>query len=160
MPNDVWHEFSRVCGTFKERQGWHPCQMPESLLTRIIAVSSNPGDCVLDPFSGSGTTAAAACQLARNYVGVEISDKYVENTEKRLAGLKKQSQCVDSSLFFNSAELNELKRLLSDMERPLKEIADDENLLELFTNQFAIRMNNQKRYSAAEIAATLGSLTD
>ena len=92
MPNDVWDEFSRVCGTFKERQGWHPCQMPESLLTRIIAVSSNPGDCVLDPFSGSGTTAAAAIRLGRNYVGVEISEKYVENSNELLAQLKKQQQ--------------------------------------------------------------------
>ena len=45
---DTWY-FPRVCGTFKERQGWHPCQMPESLLSRIVTVSSNRGDCVLDP---------------------------------------------------------------------------------------------------------------
>ena len=90
MPDDVWDEFSRVCGTFKERTGWHPCQMPESLLKRIIAVSSNPGDCVLDPFSGSGTTAAAAYQSGRNYIGIEISENYVENSDNRLAQLKKQ----------------------------------------------------------------------
>ena len=160
MPNDVWDEFSRVCGTFKERTGWHPCQMPESLLKRIIAVSSNPEDCVLDPFSGSGTTAAVAYQLNRNYVGVEISQKYVENTEKRLAELKKQSACRQSNLFFNTAELNELKRLLSDIKRPLKEIAADKNLLELFTNQFAVRMNNQKRYNSKEIVTALEDLAD
>jgi len=90
MPNDVWNEFPRVCGTFKERQGWHPCQMPESLLRRIIAVSSNQGDCILDPFSGSGTTAAAAYQLARDYVGIEVSEEYVKNTNERLEQLKKQ----------------------------------------------------------------------
>jgi len=90
MPDDVWNGYPRVCGTFKEREGWHPCQMPENLLKRIITVSSNPGDCVLDPFSGSGTTAAAAYQLGRNYVGIEISGQYVENTNKRLAELKKQ----------------------------------------------------------------------
>ena len=60
MPDDVWDEYPRVCGTFKERTGWHPCQMPENLLKRIIAVSSKRRDGVLDPFSGSGTTAAAA----------------------------------------------------------------------------------------------------
>jgi len=90
MPNDVWTGYSRVCGTFKERTGWHPCQMPENLLKRIIAVSSNPGDCVLDPFSGSGTTAAAAYQLGRNYVAIDISEKYVENTKERLTELKKR----------------------------------------------------------------------
>ena len=160
MPNDVWDEFPRVCGTFKERQGWHPCQMPESLLKRTIAVSSNPGDWVLDPFSGSATTAAAAYQLGRNYVGVEISEKYVENSNERLAELKKQSARRRTNLFFNTAELNELKRLLSDIKRPLKEIAADKKLLELFTNQFAVRMNNQKRYNNKEIMTALEDLAD
>jgi len=160
MPNDVWDEFPRVCGTFKERQGWHPCQMPESLLKRIIAVSSNTGDCVLDPFSGSATTAAVAYQLGRNYVSVEISEKYVENSNERLAELKEQSACRRTNLFFNTAELNELKRLLSDIKRPLKEITADKNLLELFTNQFAVRMNNQKRYNSKEIMTALEDLAD
>ncbi len=157
MPNDVWDEFPRVCGTFKERQGWHPCQMPESLLTRITAVSSNPGDCVLDPFSGSGTTTAVAYQSGRNYVGVEISQKYVENTEKRLAELKKQQF---SNLFLNAAELNELKRLSTDTKIPLREITADKKLLKQFTNQFAVRMNNQKQYGTKQIMTALEDLAD
>src|SRR5947209_8508762 len=52
---DTWY-FPRVCGTFKERAGWHGCQMPEQLLGRIIRACSNRGDVVLDPFAGSGTT--------------------------------------------------------------------------------------------------------
>jgi len=152
MPDDVWDEYPRVCGTFKERTGWHPCQMPENLLKRIIAVSSNPRGCVLDPFIGSGTTAAVAYQLGRNYTAVEISEEYVENAKKRLAQLKKQ-HC--GNLSFKPTELNELKRLLSDMERDAKEIAADKNLLVLFTNQFAVRMNNQKRYSTEEVATAL-----
>ncbi len=157
MPDDVWDEFSRVCGTFKERTGWHPCQMPQNLLKRIIAVSSNPADCVLDPFSGSGTTAAAAYQLGRNYVGVEISKSYVEKAQKRLADLKNRCQ---SGLFPSPIEMSELKRLLSDMERPAGEIAADENLLELFTNQFAVRLNGQKRYSREEITTALEDIAD
>lgn len=157
MPDDVWDEYPRVCGTFKERTGWHPCQMPESLLKRIIAVSSNPGDCALDPFSGSGTTATAAYQLNRNYVGVEISKKYVENTNKRLAELKNQQS---SNLFLNTTELNEVKRLLSDIKKPAKEITANKDLLRLFADQFAVRMNNQKRYRKAEIAAALEDIAD
>ena len=157
MPDDIWNGYPRVCGTFKERTGWHPCQMPENLLKRTIAVSSNPGDCVLDPFSGSGTTAAAAYQLGRNYVGVEISQSYAEKAKKRLARLKNQQH---SNLFLNRTELNELKRLLSDMERPAEEIAVDKNLLELFTNQFAVRMNNQKCYSPEKIVTALRDLAD
>jgi len=155
MPDDVWSQYSRVCGTFKERTGWHPCQMPESLLKRIIAASSNPGDCVLDPFSGSGTTTTAAYQWNRNYVAAEISQRYVENAKKRLADLKSLHR---SNLFFNLTELGELKRLLSDMEMPAKEIAADRDLLQLFTNQFTVRMNNGKQYKTEEMVTALKDL--
>jgi len=157
MPDDVWDEYSRVCGTFRERTGWHPCQMPESLLKRIIAVSSNAGDCVLDPFSGSGTTAATAAQSGRNYVGVEISKSYVEKAKKRLADLKNQKP---GNLLLKPTELSELKQLLSDMESPAEKIAEDKKLLELFTNQFSVRMNNQKRYRTEEIVTALKDLAD
>jgi site-specific DNA-methyltransferase (adenine-specific) len=84
LPDDVW-SFSRVCGTFKERVSWHPCQMPERLLERIVKVSSSPGDVVLDPFSGSGTTCAVAARLGRKYVGIDLSESYVSNATERIA---------------------------------------------------------------------------
>ncbi len=155
MPDDVWNQDSRVCGTFKEREGWHPCQMPESLLKRIIAASSNPGDCVLDPFSGSGTTAAAACMLSRNYVGIEISEQYVDNSNKRLAELK-TTRC--GNLFFKAEELDEVKRLSRDIGKTPAEIVADKTLLKYFANQFAVRMDNRKRYSATEMATALEDL--
>jgi DNA modification methylase len=80
---DVWY-FPRVCGTFKERAGWHGCQMPEQLLGRIIKVSSNAGDLVLDPFSGSGTTLAVAKKLARRWLGFELSKSYADQALARL----------------------------------------------------------------------------
>jgi site-specific DNA-methyltransferase (adenine-specific) len=80
---DTWY-VSRVCGTFKERTG-HPCQMPEALLERIIRVASNPGDLVLDPFAGSGTTLVAAKRLGRRYLGIELSGEYADKVRKRLA---------------------------------------------------------------------------
>jgi hypothetical protein len=200
MPDDVWSGFPRVCGTFKERAGWHPCQMPESLLKRIIAASSNPGDCVLDPFSGSGTTAAAAYQLGRSHVGIEISEEYVENSNIRLAQLRQQrsrglflkhpdkntvsrvchSERSEEShslgLFetlrsaqgdtgeislerLNVYELDELKRLSIDIGRAPKEIVADKELMKLFANQFAVRMNNQKQYSTKVVATALKGLT-
>lgn len=84
LPDDVWDEFPRVCGTFKERAGFHGCQMPEALLMRIVMASSKPGDTVLDPFVGSGTTAVAAKRLGRKYVGIDLSQEYVEHIRKRL----------------------------------------------------------------------------
>ncbi len=83
LPDDTWDEFPRVCGTFKEREGWHGCQMPEGLLARIIRASSNPGDTVLDSFAGSGTTLATAAKLGRRFVGTDISDQYVEHCRSR-----------------------------------------------------------------------------
>lgn len=81
--SDTWY-VPRVCGTFKERAGWHGCQMPEQLLGRIIRASSNPGDVVLDPFAGSGTTLAVAKKLGRRYVGFELSNDYAERVRARI----------------------------------------------------------------------------
>ena len=101
MPDDVWGDFARVCGTFKERVGWHPCQMPEKLLERIIRVSSNEADWVLDPFSGSGTTMVVAHRMLRSYTGTDISEKYVKESQKRLDGSK--------GLLFEDSSINNSK---------------------------------------------------
>ncbi len=85
--DDVWC-FSRVAGTFRERQGWHGCQMPEQLLGRILRACSNMGDCVLDPFTGTGTTLVVAKKLGRQFVGFEVSDNYANEARKRLAATR------------------------------------------------------------------------
>lgn len=85
LPDDVW-QFSRVCGTFRERIKRHPCQMPEDLLQLIIKTSSEEGDLVLDPFGGTGTTAVVAKRLKRNFITMEISKEYYSNILKRLEG--------------------------------------------------------------------------
>ncbi len=85
--SDTWY-FSRVCGTFKERQGFHGCQMPEQLLGRIIRACSNEGEHVLDPFSGSATTLAVAKKLKRKYLGYELSEDYVKAGRLRLKAIE------------------------------------------------------------------------
>ena len=84
---DTWY-FPRVCGTFKERAGWHGCQMPEQLLGRIIRSTSNEGDVVLDPFGGSGTTLTVAKKLKRQFLGFELSEEYAARINKRLAAAR------------------------------------------------------------------------
>ena len=84
---DTWY-FPRVCGTFRERKGWHGCQMPEQLLGRIIRACSNEGELVLDPFGGSGTTLAVAKKLGRGYLGFELSAQYAAQIKQRLEGIK------------------------------------------------------------------------
>ncbi len=81
--DDTWY-FSRVCGTFKERAGWHGCQMPEQLLGRIIRACSNEGELVLDPFGGSGTTLVVAKKLNRRFLGFELSSDYAARIQSRL----------------------------------------------------------------------------
>jgi site-specific DNA-methyltransferase (adenine-specific) len=84
---DTWY-YPRVAGTFKERAGFHGCQMPEQLLGRIIRICSNENDLVLDPFSGSSTTLAVAKKLGRRYTGFEISKDYVKLGRRRLDSIK------------------------------------------------------------------------
>lgn len=81
--HDTWY-FARVAGTFKEREGFHGCQMPEQLLARIILASSRPQDLVLDPFGGSGTTLSVAKKLGRRWMGFELSEEYAKYIQQRL----------------------------------------------------------------------------
>jgi DNA modification methylase len=81
-PGDVW-EFSHVHYCNENRQN-HPTQKPEGLIERLILASSNEGELVLDPFSGSGTTLRVSQQLNRNCIGIEINPTYVEQTKARI----------------------------------------------------------------------------
>jgi DNA modification methylase len=72
---DVW-TISRVCGTFGERIEGVPTQLPSELVRRIVGVSSNPGDVVLDPFAGSGTVCAVAEEMGRSSIGIELNPEY------------------------------------------------------------------------------------
>lgn len=76
VPGNVW-EYSRVRFKMDEYEN-HPTQKPESLLERVIKASSNEGDLVLDPFSGSFSTGAVAKRLNRKFVGIEINEGYVK----------------------------------------------------------------------------------
>ncbi len=81
-PGNVW-EFSHVHYCNKNRKN-HPTQKPEGLYERIILASSNEGDLVLDPFSGSGTALRVCQNTGRNCIGIEINPDYVDMTRERL----------------------------------------------------------------------------
>ncbi|MYM55509.1 site-specific DNA-methyltransferase [Thalassovita mangrovi] len=67
----------------------HPTQKPESLLHRVILGTTNPGDVILDPFFGTGTTGAVAKMLGRDFIGIEREEAYRKVAEKRLAATRK-----------------------------------------------------------------------
>lgn len=66
----------------------HPTQKPEALLARVMMASTKPGDVVLDPFFGSGTTGAVAKRLGRHFVGIERQDEYIQAASERIAGIE------------------------------------------------------------------------
>ncbi len=84
---DTWY-FPRVAGTFKERAGFHGCQMPEQLLGRIIRACSNEDEIVVDPFSGSATTLRVAKKLGRNFFGFELSEDYAKRGMQRVEAVE------------------------------------------------------------------------
>lgn len=82
--DDVWTDLNAINPVARERLGY-PTQKPEALLERVIEESSNPGDIVLDPFCGCGTTIAAAQRLGRRWIGVDITHLAIGLIKHRLA---------------------------------------------------------------------------
>lgn len=84
VPGNVW-EFSRVRYRMSEYEQ-HPSQKPEALLERIIRASSNEGDTILDPFSGTFTTASVAKALNRRSISIELQEEYIKTGLRRVLG--------------------------------------------------------------------------
>lgn len=75
LVSDVWTDIHRI--RHNVRRDEHPCQLPIPLLERIVLMSTDPGDIVLDPFLGTGTTAIAAKTLGRHFIGIDLDPEYV-----------------------------------------------------------------------------------
>ncbi len=71
----------------KERERFHPTQKPVELFSYILRDYTKEGDLIFDPYLGSGTTAVACKELNRNYIGIEISQKYCDIAEKRIKSI-------------------------------------------------------------------------
>lgn len=82
LVSDVWTDIYRI--RHAKRRDEHPCQLPIHLLERLILMTTDEGDVVLDPFIGTGTAAVSAKRLARRYIGVDIDDKYVKISGENL----------------------------------------------------------------------------
>ena len=87
VPMDVWYgkHWGRIQGNNKERRPKHDNQLPETYLHRVIACSSNPGDTVLDPFLGSGTTGVVAHAMERHFIATGFSKENAEMAFERIA---------------------------------------------------------------------------
>ncbi|HLV66358.1 MAG TPA: site-specific DNA-methyltransferase [Polyangiaceae bacterium] len=87
---DVW-DISIVAPVARERTGY-PTQKPEALLERLVEACTEPGDLVLDPYCGSGTTLAVCARLARDVIGIDQSPRALEITRERLRALGRAPQ--------------------------------------------------------------------
>lgn len=82
LVSDVWSDIHRI--RHSVRRDEHPCQLPIPLLERVVLMSTDPGDVVLDPFLGTGTTAIAAKSLGRQYVGIDVDPEYADIATAKL----------------------------------------------------------------------------
>ncbi|NPV87162.1 MAG: site-specific DNA-methyltransferase [Anaerolineae bacterium] len=82
LVSDVWTDIHRI--RHNVRRDEHPCQLPVPLLERIVLMSTDPGDIILDPFLGTGTTAIAAKALGRHFVGIDLDAEYVKMATEKL----------------------------------------------------------------------------
>src|SRR5205085_6182523 len=83
---DVWHDIHGERRPIEKMAGEkaHPCATPERLLDRIIRLTTNAGDVVLDAFAGTGTSALVAARLNRRYIAIEQADEYLNVADRRL----------------------------------------------------------------------------
>ncbi|MCL0094628.1 site-specific DNA-methyltransferase [Dehalococcoidales bacterium] len=85
LVSDMWTDMHRI--RHKKRRDEHPCQLPIHLLERLILMTTDENDIVLDPFIGTGTTAIAAKRLGRRFVGIDIDAEYVKISREKLEGV-------------------------------------------------------------------------
>ncbi len=85
---DIWTDIHRI--KHRRDRDYHPCQLPDALLERIIRLSTNPGDIVVDALAGTGTTAVVAARLGRRYVAIDIDPTYVNIMRDKLTQVAQQ----------------------------------------------------------------------
>lgn len=109
----------------------HSTQKPEKLLYKVVLSSTKPGDLVLDPFFGTGTTGAIAKMLNRNYVGIERESLYVDEAEKRISKVEiLETDLINLSLEIKPPKVPMDKLIKSGLLKPNQKIYDKKRLIE------------------------------
>ena len=98
LVSDVWTDIHRIKHNSKRDE--HPCQLPLHLLDRLILMTTDQDDIVLDPFLGTGTTAISAKRLGRQYIGFELDDKYANIAQSKLDSTESNSRIGNSWVSF------------------------------------------------------------
>ncbi len=85
---DIWWDIHRI--KHRRYRDYHPCQLPDALMERIVRLSTNEGDVVLDALCGTGTTVVTATRLGRRYVGIDVDERYVQMTRDKIAQVEQK----------------------------------------------------------------------
>jgi len=114
-PSNLWTDITVPFWSMPENTE-HPTQKPEKLIAKLVLASSRPGDVVLDPFLGSGTTAAVCTKLCRRFIGIETEPAYCALSFKRiqLAKLNSRIQGYEDGVFL---ERNTMQLQMQSMKR-------------------------------------------
>ena len=99
LVSDVWTDIHRI--KHNKSRDPHPCQLPLHLLDRLVLLSTDENDTVLDPFSGTGTTAISAKRLGRKYIGFELDNSYVTISKEKLKAIESNYKIGDSWVSFH-----------------------------------------------------------
>ena len=127
LVSDVWSDIHRI--RHKKRRNAHPCQLSIPLLERLILMTTDANDIVLDPFMGTGTTAVAAKQLGRRYIGMEIDPKYVKIAENNVKIAKE----IKIKEYFVSIYLGHIRTIRS------------QDYLEILKNSSVLKVREKKQ---------------
>lgn len=107
LVSDVWTDIHRI--KHNKYRDEHPCQLPVALLERLILMTTDEGDVVLDPVVGTGTTAVAAKKLGRQYIGFDLDEKYKKISENNLNKVKSDSRIGKSWVSFHLGEVRTIR---------------------------------------------------
>ncbi len=145
--SDVWSDIHRI--RHKKRRDEHPCQLPEHLLERLILMTTEVDDLVLDPFIGTGTTAIAAKKLGRNYIGIDIDPKYTNLAEQKLKNVisTKINGCfvsmfIDKVVTIRDKDYKLLERYIKQKQPKVKFdlVTESSAVLPLFGNTISLKL--------------------
>ncbi|MEA3308464.1 MAG: DNA methyltransferase [Chloroflexota bacterium] len=132
MPlTDLWGDIHRI--KHKRDRDSHPCQLPDELMERIIRLSTNEGDIVLDALGGVGTTPVMAVKLGRRYVAIDIDEKYVRIMRNKIAEVKSKGYVERESIHKLQQEYTkkELQLALRDLAIELGRLPTPQDVREM-----------------------------
>lgn len=144
LVSDMWTDIHRI--KHNKYRDEHPCQLPKHLLERIILMSTNKGDIVLDPFVGTGTTVIAAKRLSRKFIGIDIDEMYVNITKDKLSKESSNSKIGDIWVSFYLDKIATIRDI--DWEKLVQFFLIPENIKDIDFKK--IKLNKQGKLISYE----------